>query len=125
MRAGFEKVDVLNVEVMDSNSSGEARDEKLWQTRRKLARSSDFRCSSRLSRHWSFSQKREKTELVERIRLHIELFAHVACDCQYDWEARCARYVLHRPSMVVAAVDAISPNSNLDLACDTFVAALV
>jgi hypothetical protein len=84
MRAGLEKVDVLKVEVMDSNSCGAARDEKSWQTRRKLARSSVSRCSSRLSRHESFSQKRKKTELVERTKLHMELFERVACYGQYD-----------------------------------------
>lgn len=81
MRAGLEKVDVLNVEVMDENNCGAARDEKSWQTRRKLARSSVSRCSSRLSRQSSFSQKRRKTELVERTKLHIELFERVACCC--------------------------------------------
>jgi hypothetical protein len=51
MRAGLEKVEVLKVEVIDSKSRGAARDEKSWQTRRMLARSSDSRCSIRLSRH--------------------------------------------------------------------------
>lgn len=32
--------------------------------------------------------------------------------------------VLHRPSIVVAGVNGISPNSNFELARDTFVAAL-
>jgi len=51
MRAGFEKVEALKVEVMVSNRGGAARDEKSWHTRRRLARSSDSMCSSRLSRH--------------------------------------------------------------------------
>jgi hypothetical protein len=78
MRAGLENVEVLKVDVIDSNSGGAARDEKSWQTRRRLARSSDSRCSSRLSRHESFSQKRKKTELVERTKLHIEPLERVA-----------------------------------------------
>lgn len=77
-RASFEKVEVLKVVVIDSNNGGAARDEKSWQTRRKLARSSVSRCSSRLSRQWSFSQKRKKTELVERTKLQIELFERTA-----------------------------------------------
>jgi len=124
MRAGFEKVDVLKVEVIDSNNWGAARDEKSWQTRRKLARSSGSKYSSRLSRHWSFSQKRKKTELVERTKLQIELFERVACYCQHLPEGARRKGVLHRPSIVVAGVNGISPNSNLELARDTLVFAL-
>lgn len=124
MRAGFEKVDVLKVDVTDSNSCGAARDEKSWQTRRKLARSSDSKCPSRLSRHESFSQKRKKTELVERTKLQIELFERVACHCQHVSTMHCARRVLHRPSMVVAGVSGISPNNSFELVRDTDVAAL-
>jgi hypothetical protein len=35
-----------------------------------------------------------------------------------------ARYVLHRPSIVVAGVSGISPNNSLELVRDTDVAAL-
>jgi hypothetical protein len=124
MRAGFENVEVLKVEVTDSNSCGAARDEKSWQTRRKLARSSDSKWSRRLSRHVSFSQKRKKTELVERTKLQIELLERVACYGQYGSTAHCARGVLHRPSIVVAGVKGISPNNSFELARDVDVTAL-
>lgn len=81
MRAGLVKDDVLKVTVSDSNSRGAALEEVSWQTRRKLERSSGSRCSKRLSRHVSFSQKRKKTELVDRTRLHIEPFERIASPC--------------------------------------------
>jgi hypothetical protein len=40
-----------------------------------------------------------------------------------NWTAHCAE-VLHRPSIVVAGVNGISPNNNFELARDTLVAAL-
>jgi hypothetical protein len=98
MRAGLEKVEVLKVDVIDWNNCGAARDEKSWQTRRKLERSSGSKCSRRLSRQVSFSQNRRKTELVERTKLQMELFERVACDCQYDSAALCAQesYIVHQ-----------------------------
>jgi hypothetical protein len=66
----------------------------------------------------SFSQKRKKTELVERTKLQMELLERVACYGQYDSTARHSRGVLHRPSIVVAGVSGISPNSSFELARD-------
>jgi len=78
VRAGLVKEEVLNVSVSDSNNRGAALEEKSWQTRRRLERSSGSRHSSKLSRHVSFSQKRKKTELVDRTRLHIEPLERIA-----------------------------------------------
>lgn len=107
MRAGFEKDEGLNVTPRASNKRGAALDEKSWQTRRKLDRSWGPRCSRRLSRHWSFSQKRKKTELFDRTKLQMEPFERI-----------------DRPSTVVAGVNGISPNSNFELERETVVAAL-
>jgi hypothetical protein len=98
MRAGLEKVEVLKVDVRDWNNCGAARDEKSWQTRRKFERSSGSKCSRRLSRQLSFSQNRRKTELVDRTKLQMELFERVACECQYDSAAQCAKepYIVHQ-----------------------------
>jgi hypothetical protein len=78
MRAGLVKLEVLKVTVIFSKSRGAAFDEKSWHTRRKLERSSGSIWSNTLSRHESFSQKRRKTELVERTKLHIEPLERIA-----------------------------------------------
>jgi hypothetical protein len=48
----------------------------------------------------------------------MELLERVACYGQYSSTARHLRGVLHRPSIVVAGVSGISPNSSFELARD-------
>jgi hypothetical protein len=80
-RAGLLKEEVLKVTVIFSNNRGAAFELKSWHTRRKLDRSSGSRWSSTASRDVSFSQKRRKTEEVERTRLHIEPLERIALFC--------------------------------------------
>jgi hypothetical protein len=126
MRAGLLKEEGLNVTVMFSKRRGAAFELKSWHTKRSFGRSSDSRWSSTVSRHVSFSQKRRKTEEVERTRLHIEPLERIAlaCQCCFARALRQRVCILHRPSTVVAGVNGISPKSNLELARDTVVAAL-
>lgn len=122
IRAGLVKVLGLNVTLISSKSDGAARVAKSWQARRRFGRSSLSTCDRKESRHSSDSQNLRNVELVERIRLHTELWERDSAAMALS-DTRSAIELLARPKSfqhgglhgrAVAMGLGISPNSSLD-----------